>query len=128
MGYQTVRTVNVDGQIYQTMVLTANATVSGAVQVPFQPMTAGPDGNPNPSQHVFLSAETDNIIFKFGPDSTTAASATVSSSLLPAGNIVVLEGATLATDLNPVTQSWVSVISQDASAGKAYIMLTNTNI
>lgn len=124
MGAQTVYAINTEGNIYQEYQITAGASASAAQLLSFQTQPA--TGTAASKQIVVCSARGDNIVFKFG-DNTVVADKTVSANALAAGNFSIEEGAIYATDINGITQSYVSVQAEGAG-GTAIIRLTNSNL
>lgn len=109
-----------DIQIYQEYQITNISSASAALQLAFQ-NTQQIGSNIDQAQRVILEARGDNVIFNFG-GSAVAASKTITSSALPAGNFSVAQGAIFGVTLNGLTQNFVSCITQ-TSGGTGIIRL-----
>lgn len=100
------------GQIIREYRISASGSASTAQQMKL--LSDNLTGNTLQMVRVILEARSTNIIFAFG-NSSVAASATVTSNVLPDGNIGVPSGALIALDINGLTQNYVSVIAESST-------------
>lgn len=117
MGYNQEISVR-EVQIYQEyQIALSGSSASSALALSFllNPVTQTAD----PQQVIILEARGDNVIFNFG-SSTIAASKTLTSSALPAGNFSIAEGAIFGTVINGGYQGYVSCIAESGGSGTTF--------
>ena len=109
-------------QEYQITLADGTASVAQLLNVKLNKSGKGVD-----HQIVTLEARGDNVTFKFG-DSTVAASKTVTSNALVAGNFSIPNGAIMSLDINGEFQKYVSAQADTGGATvKAIIRLATFN-
>lgn len=105
-----------EAQPYQEYQITSSTSASAAQALALQD-TNGPT-------RVVVEARGDTITFNFG-GSSVAASKTVTSNALPAGNFSLAAGTIVTIDINQ-SQNYVSIIGA-AGAGTAVIKLCSVS-
>lgn len=124
MGFNTDIAIRQENYYQEYQVVLASGSASSALKLAVKTNSSG---NGLDHQIVTLEARGDNITFNFG-GSTVAASNTLTSNALVAGNFSIPNGAIMSVDINGQFQNYVSAQADTGGAAvKAIIRLATFN-